>query len=854
MIITVGNTYEIACSAELQSASCRSTSVSTYASACAQVGVAQSASSTCTDMPCLASLVVLIALLLFAPTHSRNVSYDARSFLVDGERALVLSGSIHYQRVHPTDWPRVLALAVEAGFNTIQTYVFWSLHEPERGSVSFSGANNLTDFIAQVGMWGLKAVVRLGPYDCGEFDNGGVPHWMRNTGASCFRCSDPVWLNYTSHVVTTVVASLKAAQLLWPQGGPVIMFQVENEYNGGDLSYLRSCVDIALNTTADIPWILCHDLDLCTKVNAQSTSPLGDAVCTINGFWEDTSSEGVQQPSPAFVTGQRKGNPLQPISWTEDQGWFDQFGLGQRVRRTSDILYGFARATAYGLTHHNFYMLTGGSNWGYIAAEGVTTAYAPDTAIDYLLLRHEPKFSTIRGFHIALTSVADDLLNSFPTAPVRVGNHCEISTYGNVAFVSNLGLLENATETVEVQGVRVDMPNHTVAILRNGVVLFNTSAAADFSPIAGATVHPTLPVRAAAAPVWETIYEHVGYGAANATAAQGSPPLEMLALTHGKVDYMYYTLTPAAPIANVSLLTVGTCGGEYVYVFADGVALMPVLRAADATSQRRTMHDYSFVPGSTVQRLDILISAMGLSTSPTPKSCKGIKRVVVDGTNDTLTNAGWTSRWMFAGEVARYYTATGAATAPWAPVASSGGTVPTSWFKAILDLPPAVTANAIQEDGDTVAPPQQAYALDLWGATKGVAWVNGFNIGRYNLELGVCGAANVNGSCAPPIHGGQCYIWFRNCGLPTQRYYHVPTALLNATGNLLVLFEETATVPVANEGPLAPSPPPVSAAVARERIVGSSSSTSQAMTHRSESTPMLRNLSRIALVSITDHP
>jgi hypothetical protein len=46
---------------------------------------------------------------------------------------------------------------------------------------------------------------------------------------------------------------------------------------------------------------------------------------------------------------------------------------GQRVRRTSDILYGFARAVSYGLAHHNFYMLTGGSNFGYSAAWGVTT-------------------------------------------------------------------------------------------------------------------------------------------------------------------------------------------------------------------------------------------------------------------------------------------------------------------------------------------------------------------------------------------------------------------------------------------------------------------------------------------------
>jgi hypothetical protein len=116
-----------------------------------------------------------------------------------------------------------------------------------------------------------------------------------------------------------------------------------------------------------------------------------------------------------------------------------------------------------------------------------------------------------------------------------------------------------------------------------------------------------------------------------------------------------------------------------------------------------------------------------------------------------LTNLGWRSSWRFAGEVSEVYTPAGAAAANWLPVDPSGGSVPTSWFKGEFDLPsvpldvlPAVPAGA---------PPQLAYALDLAGATKGVVWVNGFNAGRYNLELGEC-----DGPCAPPIHGGQCYI------------------------------------------------------------------------------------------------
>ena len=129
-----------------------------------------------------------------------------------------------------------------------------------------------------------------------------------------------------------------------------------------------------------------------------------------------------------------------------------------------------ARAFAYGFSHHNFYMLTGGSNFGFSAAWGVTTAYAPDTAIDFLLLRHEPKFSTVKAFNAALTSVSAELLgNAPPAGPPRVGRFCEYAAYGaDLVFVSNTGLNASATETETVAGQQLLMPNHTVVILGKG--------------------------------------------------------------------------------------------------------------------------------------------------------------------------------------------------------------------------------------------------------------------------------------------------------------------------------------------------------------------------------------------------
>jgi hypothetical protein len=215
--------------------------------------------------------------------------------MVDHKRLLILSGSVHYARVLPSDWARVLQLARGMGLNTIQTYVFWSFHERERGELDWSSdRRNLTAFIKLAQETGLYVTLRIGPYACGEYTYGGIPTWMRDTNAKCFRCSDPVWQHEMATFVGAVVEQVKP--LLLPNGGPVLMLQVENEYRGTDLQYLNWAVDMARNTTTAVPWILCHDLKSCTAVNNG-----GDKVlCTINDVWMDTP-EFDTFPSPGCV-------------------------------------------------------------------------------------------------------------------------------------------------------------------------------------------------------------------------------------------------------------------------------------------------------------------------------------------------------------------------------------------------------------------------------------------------------------------------------------------------------------------------------------------------------------------------
>ena len=50
-----------------------------------------------------------------APSGTGSVAFDNRSAIIDGRRKLMLSGAVHYARVMPGDWDRVLGMAKDMG-------------------------------------------------------------------------------------------------------------------------------------------------------------------------------------------------------------------------------------------------------------------------------------------------------------------------------------------------------------------------------------------------------------------------------------------------------------------------------------------------------------------------------------------------------------------------------------------------------------------------------------------------------------------------------------------------------------------------------------------------------------------
>ena len=288
----------------------------------------------------------------------------------------ILSGALHYFRVHPGQWHDRLEKAVAMGLNTIETYVPWNLHEPHRGEFVFDGIGDVEKFIRMAGDMDLHVIVRPGPYICAEWDNGGFPAWLTGLPGIRIRCADPVYLGAVESFFTVLFGKLRP--LLAANGGPIIMMQLENEYGsfGNDREYLRRLAEIFRKNDMDVPLFTSDgpaDLLL-------AGGTLDNVMPTVNfGMNHERAFRTLKKFRP--------GTPEFCAEFWD--GWFDHWGKKHQVRPAGDG--GEAFEPEYGQivkrgAHVNLYMFHGGTNFGFTAgANGdLCTDYAPTvTSYDY---------------------------------------------------------------------------------------------------------------------------------------------------------------------------------------------------------------------------------------------------------------------------------------------------------------------------------------------------------------------------------------------------------------------------------------------------------------------------------------
>src|ERR1700733_2696969 len=108
-----------------------------------------------------------------SPSAPATVKIVGPQFVVDGKPLQIISGEMHYPRVPREYWRDRMKKARAMGLNTIATYIFWNLHEPQPGVFDFSGQNDVAAFVRTAQEEGLYVLLRPGPYGCSEWGLGG---------------------------------------------------------------------------------------------------------------------------------------------------------------------------------------------------------------------------------------------------------------------------------------------------------------------------------------------------------------------------------------------------------------------------------------------------------------------------------------------------------------------------------------------------------------------------------------------------------------------------------------------------------------------------------------------------------
>ncbi|WP_228637383.1 beta-galactosidase family protein [Microtetraspora sp. AC03309] len=297
----------------------------------------------------------------------RNFTIEDGGFRLDGEEFRLLSGAMHYFRVHPDQWSHRLAMMRAMGLNTVETYVPWNLHEPRPGT--YRRLDELDRFLEAAARADLHAIVRPGPYICAEWDNGGLPSWV--TGR--LRTSDPEFLAHVDRWFARLLPRVAAHQIT--RGGNVLMVQVENEYGsyGTDTAYLRHLADAMRASGIDVP--------LFTADGPEDHMLTGGSLPGVLA----TATFGSDPLRAIEVL--RRHRPGDPVACMELWiGWFDHWGRPRVTRDAAEAASVLEQLLEAGASV-NIYMAHGGTNFGTGAGANrdlETGAYLPTvTSYDY---------------------------------------------------------------------------------------------------------------------------------------------------------------------------------------------------------------------------------------------------------------------------------------------------------------------------------------------------------------------------------------------------------------------------------------------------------------------------------------
>ncbi|CAI7608584.1 unnamed protein product [Penicillium glandicola] len=326
----------------------------------------------------------------------KYITWDDKSLFVNGERIMLFSGEIHpYRLPVPSLWIDVFQKVKALGFNCVSFYIDWALLEGKPGHYTAEGVFALEPFFDAAKEAGIYLLARPGPYINAEVSGGGFPGWLQRVNGT-LRSSDEAYLKATDNYIANVAATMAKGQIT--NGGPIILYQPENEYSGAccgyedfpDAAYMQYVEDQARNAGIVVPFI--NNDAWGGGHNAPGT---GEGAVDIYGH--DSYPLGFDCANPStwpanglpttFYATHMEQSPSTPYSLVEFQGGaFDPWG-GVGFAKCADLLnHEFERVfyknnLSFRAAFLNLYMIFGGTNWGNLGHPGGYTSYDYGSAI-----------------------------------------------------------------------------------------------------------------------------------------------------------------------------------------------------------------------------------------------------------------------------------------------------------------------------------------------------------------------------------------------------------------------------------------------------------------------------------------
>lgn len=309
--------------------------------------------------PCLAvalSICGLATSVLSQSAEKGSIAIKNEQFELNGQPFVYRAGEIHPSRVPKEYWRHRLRMLKAMGLNTVGIYLFWNQIELQPGKFEWTGQADYPEFLKIAREEGMWVIVRPGPYVCAEWDAGGHPWWLGKEKDMEVRSRDPRYFEPAKRYLAEAARMIAPFQIT--RGGPVILFQIENEYSKTDQEYLTALMRTATDNGIDVPLIACNPPGMPPGEEGRrfKLNYRDDLFQTAN-FMRGSARQAIDILKKFKKTGPYASGEYYP-------GWYTKWGSpqGRNNNHTSylnDLAWMLENRISFSL-----YMAHGGSNFG----------------------------------------------------------------------------------------------------------------------------------------------------------------------------------------------------------------------------------------------------------------------------------------------------------------------------------------------------------------------------------------------------------------------------------------------------------------------------------------------------------